>query len=323
MVMSDEPPAVPRRDDQTFPVSVRRLVDIALAIAATGLPVFPCTPNGAPAISKQRGGNGFKDAVTEPDAVRALFARAPPLGLVGVPTGTITDRLVLDIDPRHGGDQWEHAHRDRLPDTLIHQTKSGGRHYVFRDAPGVRISAGQVWPGVDVRSSGGYAIWPPSQGYSVINEADPAPVPEWLLELIRKAPEPERPAIVQSDPTAISDRRVRGLLDSLLRNVKGAPEGLKHATLLAIARTIGGYLRLLPYGEDQLVGLLLNALPATVDDWDKAARTARDGLRHGAETPLDFEERRAPPEVKANCRPVPASPQARQKADQSQGEQRF
>ena len=159
--MSDEPTAAPRRDDQTR--TPPRLIDVALAIAATGLPVFPCTLKGAPAISKQRDGNGFKDAVTDPDAVRALFARARPLGLVGVPTGTITDRLVLDIDPRHGGDQWERAHRDRLPDTLIHQTKSCGRHYVFRDAPGVRISAGQVWPGVDVRSSGGYAIWPPSR----------------------------------------------------------------------------------------------------------------------------------------------------------------
>ena len=146
-------------------------------------------------------------------------------------------------------------------------------------------------------------------------------MPEWLLELIRKAPEPERPTIVPSDPTAITDRRVRGLLGSLLGKVRGASDGLKHTTLLAVARTIGGYFWLLPYGEDQLVGLLLDALPATVEDWNKAARTARDGLRHGAQTPLDFEERRPPPWVKANGGPAPASPQAGQKADQSQGKE--
>jgi hypothetical protein len=49
--------------------------------------------------------------------------------------GDRTGILVLDIDPRHGGDAWEREHLDQLPDTRIHQTKSGGRHHVMRHAP--------------------------------------------------------------------------------------------------------------------------------------------------------------------------------------------
>jgi hypothetical protein len=46
---------------------------MALALAATGLPVFPCNADKRPAIPKAKGGNGFHDASTDPDRIRELW----------------------------------------------------------------------------------------------------------------------------------------------------------------------------------------------------------------------------------------------------------
>ena len=268
------------------------LLDIALGLAALGIPSFPCGANKRPAIPEAEGGHGFKDATTDAAALQALFERAGGRAkLVGVPTGSISGFDVVDIDPRHGGHLWEAQHTAQLGETRIHQSGGGGRHWLFQHADGVGNSAGRIATGVDVRAAGGYVIWPPSPGYSVINEDDIAPWPPWLRELARKSEPPVRPAFVATDLSKITDKRLDGLLRSLLARVSEAPEGLKHDTLLRLARTLGGYQYLLGYTEAQLVGLLLNALPVTVIDWKNAQKTALDGLRHGALAPLPLEER--------------------------------
>ena len=266
-------------------------LQIALDLAAGGIPSFPCGANKRPAIPEHEGGHGFHDASADPDTLRALFARAPRAKLVGVPTGDRSGIDIMDIDPRHDGHLWEAAHADQLPDTLIHQTGGGGRHYAFQHADGVTNRTGCPAPGVDVRGAGGYAIWPPSAGYSVVNEAPIAPWPPWLLELVRRPAPPPRPAFVAADPSKITDQRLNGLVRALLDRVSRAPEGLKHDTLLRIARTLGGYQHLLDHTEAQLASMLLDALPDTVADWKNAEKTALDGLRHGAQSPLTLAER--------------------------------
>jgi hypothetical protein len=80
---------------------------------------------------------------------------------------------------------WEAEHTAQVPDTRMHQTGGGGRHYV-QHADGV------VNPPAGARRCqwrDGYAIWPPSRGYTVINEAVVAPMAAWLLNF---APEPRR-----------------------------------------------------------------------------------------------------------------------------------
>jgi hypothetical protein len=271
------------------------VLDIALAIATQlGFPVFPCGANKRPAIPEDKGGHGYLDATTDPGAIRALFAKAGNAArLVGVPTGLRTGVDVVDIDPRHNGDVWERENRHRLPETRIHQTGGGGHHHLLRHHPGVRNSAAMIAPGVDVRGDGGYVIWPPSAGYSVINEVEPADWSPWLLELVLRTEPPPRP-FVRTEPGEISDKRLDGLLRSLLDRLSRAPEGAKHDTLLRIARTIGGYAHLLGQGDDQLVRLMLGALPGTVKEWKNAEKTARDGLRNGRASPLELEDRPRP-----------------------------
>jgi hypothetical protein len=63
---------------------------------------------------------------------------------------------------------WWFSHRDRLPLTRVHRTRSGGLHLIFRHVPDVRCSAGRIAPGIDVRGDGGYIIWWPGTARSGI-----------------------------------------------------------------------------------------------------------------------------------------------------------
>jgi hypothetical protein len=273
---------------------VGALIEIALQLTSRGWPVFPCDASKRPALGKADGGRGFHDALTDPDAVRALFARAPHAQLIGVPTGARSGFDALDIDPRHGGATWEYAHGGRLPITRTHITMGDGWHYLFRHADEVRSRVGCPVPGVDVRGDGGYVIVPPSPGYRVIFDAPIAPWPLWLLDLVRYAAPPTARPLVATDPGQVTDKRLEGLLRSLLARVSAAPEGLKHATLRDTARTLGGYAHLLGLSDEQLIGRLIDALPATVADWDLARKTAAWGIGEGKHAPLSLAERPVP-----------------------------
>src|SRR5690242_4289138 len=82
-------------------------IELALGIVALGFPVFPCGANKRPAIGEgERWGHGFHDATTDPDTVRAMFSRENAV-LVGVPTGPRSGIVVVDVDYRNGGGEWE------------------------------------------------------------------------------------------------------------------------------------------------------------------------------------------------------------------------
>jgi hypothetical protein len=136
-----------------------------------GLHVFPCKWDKSPAVT-----NGFYDASNDP-AIIALWRKR--YFLFGAPTGAVNGFDVLDIDPRHGGDVWL-ASQD-LPETRVHETRSGGRHYFFKHRVGLRCNESQIAPGVDVRSTGGYVIWWPFAGCRVLCEG---PIADWPVALI-------------------------------------------------------------------------------------------------------------------------------------------
>jgi hypothetical protein len=141
------------------------------------LPIFPCYPNKRPACA-----NGFQDASADPERIAALWAGRTGL-LVAVPTGEASGIAVLDID--RAGMAWLDANRQSLPETRTHQTRSGGRHLIFRHKPGLQCSRGLVAPGVDVRAEGGYVVWWPAHGFAV-TDGDVLDWPEGLV------PEPKQ-----------------------------------------------------------------------------------------------------------------------------------
>jgi hypothetical protein len=103
---------------------------------------------------------GCLDATADPAQIRAWWTQWPEAN-VGVATGG--GLVVIDIDPRHGGEEGfdDVVERlGRLPDTVEAVTGSRGRHIYLRVPEGVEVrnSASALAPGVDVRGEGGYVV---------------------------------------------------------------------------------------------------------------------------------------------------------------------
>jgi hypothetical protein len=260
---------------------------VALNLAASGLPVFPCGPNKRPAISKAEGGNGLHDATRDPVTIRRMFSRRNAI-LVGVPTGEASGFDVLDFDYHHGAAAWEQANLARLPETRTHQTQSAGRHLLFHHAPGVSNSAGRVALGVDIRGEGGYVIMPPSIGYCVIADTDLAHWPDWLLSLVLPASRAAASPRQSRAQMPLSDERLERIKQSVLDRVQGAADGAKHFTLRNAALALGGVAERAGFSDETAIRWLLDALPPGVKDWRIAEKTAAWGLHHGRARPIDF-----------------------------------
>ena len=87
---------------------------------------------------------------------------------IGILTGTESGIFVIDIDPRHGGDdsiQELVKKFGKLPRTLTASTGGGGRHFVYQipSTETVKSSANVIANGVDVRGEGGIIVVEPSK----------------------------------------------------------------------------------------------------------------------------------------------------------------
>jgi putative DNA primase/helicase len=148
---------------------------------------------------------GVHAATTDPAKVEDWWKRHPEAN-IGIATGAASGLVVLDIDPRHGGEKSLDALVARhgpLPDTVESITGGGGRHIYFRHpGPGCSLAndLGRDLPGVEVKGDGCYIVAPPSlhqsgrtyewEASSEPGGVDIAPLPGWLLALITK---PDRP----------------------------------------------------------------------------------------------------------------------------------
>ena len=150
-----------------FPDPDRRGVDLdsmslaegALWYASRGIPVFPLLPRSK---NPRRGSHGFQDATSNPEQVCAWWRENPRYN-IAIPCGEKSGLLVLDIDPRHGGDAVVEAWVAKYgpwPPTAEVVTGSGGRHVFFRYEPGVRSCT--VADGVEIKSDGTYVVASPS-----------------------------------------------------------------------------------------------------------------------------------------------------------------
>ncbi len=160
-------------------------LDDALALAAAGWPIFPL--NGkVPAIA---GGRRVLDATVDPEQIRTWWSRYQCANIgARVPDGL----LVIDVDPRNGGDLAAlEAGNEPLPPTLAVWSGrgDGGRHLFFRWSGGP-ISSRRLPAGIDVKTSSGYTVVPPSlhpaTGLPYRWEHHPiAVLPSWLRTLLR------------------------------------------------------------------------------------------------------------------------------------------
>lgn len=229
--------------------SAIRFVDHAAAYARAGLSVLPLHPRAKTPATR----HGKDDAATDVERITAWWARHPDHNIgIRPPNGTV----VLDVDPRNGGDDAlaELVGRyEPLPETWTCCTGSGGRHIWLR-APGP--FRGQLCPGVDLKSNTGYLVVPPSihpngQRYRWANTAPVAHAPAWLRPMLTPPPPPSRPATPSSTPNR------EGLVDF----VATAVEGNRNAALFWAASRAAAEGTLTELGTQLVAAAVNNGLP--------------------------------------------------------------
>lgn len=178
-------------------ITENQFQDAAIDLAKRSYYVFRLKP-----LSKDPAFLGWKDEATNDPAIVAELWKETPDCNIGIAHWKRGD-AAIDLDVKAGKNGIETliglelAHGD-LPAAPTVITASGGRHHIFRVAPGLRCSAGRVGIGIDVRAAGGYTVAPGS----IVNGkayrwADDCPreapdMPPWLDSLART---PQRDAL--------------------------------------------------------------------------------------------------------------------------------
>jgi hypothetical protein len=162
------------------------------------------------------------------EQVADWFSRWPDAN-IGIVTGEISNLIVLDIDPKHGGDasleRLEHRFGP-LPATIEATTGGGGRHLYFAHPGGLIRNRTGLAQGIDLRGDGGYIVAPPSihpsgLPYAWASGRSPddimlAALPRWIL--------------LPSGPRA---RRTLSDWRQLVR--EGVPEGQRNSSIASLA----------------------------------------------------------------------------------------
>ena len=277
------------------------MATIADLAASLGLPVFPCEENKRPIVAR------WPEVASrdQPEILR-MFAPASAT-MIGVPTGSASGLIVIDVDVKNGaqGDAWLQENADALPPTRTHRTRSGGLHLVFRQPDGVEIrnSASRVAPGVDVRGSGGYVIWPGSPGYAVADASEPAEMPRWLIRACM-APEPaEVPPRPATDP---HERYIQSAIDGEIAAVIRAGEGTRNTTLHNAAIKLGTIVGAGGMARSDAEAELLRAGQMAGLPTREVLATVKSGLEFGIANPRELPERRQP--TVPSTEPPPETP---------------
>ena len=183
------------------------MLQFALRLAAKNMPIFPvhgiidgqcscrrsdCASPGKHPIPY----NGLKSATSNLTQIQEWWTKNP-LANIGLATGKISGLIVVDIDPRNGGDEsfaaLEKQHQ-AFPRTKEVLTGGGGQHLYFTyPSVAVPCKTGKTEPfrGIDIKSDGGYVLVPPSWHVSgkcyewevSSYERALADLPGWLLKL--------------------------------------------------------------------------------------------------------------------------------------------
>jgi len=193
-------------------------LEAALEYAKAGMSVIPahtpdadggCSCGKSDCIENRKQGKHSRIAWKEYQSRRATEEEIRrwwtqwPEANVGIVTGKVSDFVGLDSDGEAGRESLKDKHLPLTP-TAKTGREEGGEHRYFKH-PGFECRNkagvwpdGNVYPGLDFRGDGGMIIVPPSLHASgkqyqfadglALGEVDLAPCPDWLLEMLRKAP---------------------------------------------------------------------------------------------------------------------------------------
>jgi putative DNA primase/helicase len=282
------------------------LLDAALAYAARGWPVVPLhTPTegvcDCPDTPKRPGGarcpsagkhprtqHGKDDASTDEATIRRWW-RMWPHANVGIRTGKASGLVVIDVDPRNGGDislEQLLEHHGPLSDTVEAMTGGDGRHILFAyptDGTDVRDAklAALGYPGIEIKAEGGLIAAAPSHhwtGGTYVwdvfchpDDVELAPVPDWLLRLL--ASDRPRTDLEAGDDFAPGDRQIPLGRDALDFVANGAPIGEQRDRAVRATRNYLGA----GYTVGQTIDAICRGLDASLQD-ESRGRWTRDDV---------------------------------------------
>jgi hypothetical protein len=135
----------------------------AALLARAGVPVIPCVAGAKQPMTT----HGFHDATTDPTQIETWWRRSPEAN-IGLPTGTTTGVVVVDVDVHPSGSGFGAFRRARAEGLLtgwgmVVSTPSGGLHVYFAAGEADQRSWQAPAQHVDFRGDGGYVVVPPSR----------------------------------------------------------------------------------------------------------------------------------------------------------------
>ncbi|MGW3026353.1 bifunctional DNA primase/polymerase [Streptomyces sp. NPDC001221] len=249
-------------------IDLDRLSLLAWATQATqhGWHVIPLRPNDkrpaghaekyCPGTGRCADGHKTPEqrATTDTELLTAAWAQHPYN--VGIATGP-SGLLVVDLDtlkpeePKGTPDGVANFQAlceragQAVPDTYRVRTARGGEHLYFTQPPGVRLhsTAGRLAKKIDTRGWGGYVVAPgsttPDGTYAVLDDREPAPLPDWLSRALTTRPERPHPHHSMAYSTKSHSGYAAAALRGEVHNVATAANGTRNATLLRAARALG------------------------------------------------------------------------------------
>jgi hypothetical protein len=264
------------------------LTDAALELASQGFRVFPVGPDKSP-----RTPNGFYDATTKPEVIRAWDWDGGSMIGAAVSPGTV----IIDVDPRNGGSDTLKLFKENgrtFPPTRVVRTKSGGFHYYFNVPEDAALRA-KLGPGIDIKRAGkGYVVVPPSPGYALIRDGQ-VDAPDWLLEEIAvDEAETEAAAGEPSEakffPWEEGTPYGMAALEREMGRLITAPEGDRNNSLNRAAFALSQLAAGGEISRKAALKALTEAAPRIGLGLDEARGTIESGWKAGAQAP-----RQAPP----------------------------
>ncbi len=292
----------------------------ALRSAAQGFYVIPLWPGTkVPALHGSRcpgrdecrhGHRSWEQRATRDPHTIDRWWRSIPLN-VGIATGP-SGLHVLDLDAAQDAQppaRWEGCRdgRDvlaRIADragapypgaTRTVRTPTGGQHLYFRAPADVRLrnTVARIGWRIDSRGEGGFVVaegaQQPHGSYELLVDAAIAPLPRWLIPLLRPPSfvsqlESVRPN--SRDDSRVSEVRRHAYLATIEASVGATRSGERHDVLLRAAYTLGRLVAGGDFTEEETRAALRDAASVWAGSPSrKDLRTIHDGLAAGMRHP--------------------------------------
>lgn len=255
-------------------------LDVAMFYVEHNIKTFPVKRQGKSPLCPK----GFKSATTDKVVLQEWNNKFPNCN-VGIPTGSINNIFVVDIDGEQGIESLNRLELiyGKLDAPTV--TTGKGKHLYFKmpENTDIKSSVSKIADHIDIRANGGYVVAPPSiheNGHQytwenfIPNQGFPE-APSWLISLITNA---------EKQPLPVS---------GVLEEIASAPEGERNDTLYKRSISLIGRAMRKNLNMAEIKENIINAAMQSGLSTEEALKTFDNALKF-AETHCDNQEENEP-----------------------------